>query len=177
MTALPSVIPLTPILPEFDLARTQPAHFQRAWIVAGDDDELQIVCNGSPLRVHAVRDLDGKAMCAVLPLDALFDVRLKAARRLWLAAYGRDAGPDPAALSKTRRDRMVRGLRALDGRLDGATYREIATVLYGAHRLPERGWKTHDLRGRTVKLCDMAFDYMNGGYRQLLLHPFRQRLY
>jgi hypothetical protein len=122
-------------------------------------------------------DLDGNTVCAVLPIDALFDVRLKSARRLWLATDGRNAGPDPAALSKTQRDRLSKGLRALDGRLEGASYREIAAVLFGTHRLPERSWKTHDLRDRTIRLCKLAVDLMQGDYRQLLLHPYRQRLY
>jgi hypothetical protein len=122
-------------------------------------------------------ELDAQPLCAVLPLDALFDVRMKAARRLWLAANGRDPGPDPTILSKPQRDRLVMGLRALDGRLDGATYREIASVLFGEHRLPARGWKAHDLRDRTIRLCKFGIGLMEGGYRQLLLHPYRSRLY
>jgi hypothetical protein len=129
------------------------------------------------LRVHTLCDLDGQTVCVVLPLDALFEVRLKSARRLWLATNGRNAGPDPSALSKTQRDRLVKGLRALDGRLEGATYREIAASVLRAHRVPERGWKTHDLRDRTIRLCKFAVDLMQGDYRQLLLHPYRQRLY
>jgi hypothetical protein len=163
--------------PAFDLSRNRPTKFQRSWIVAQDGRELQINCNGTPLRVHALGKVDAHAVTAVLPLDALFDVRMKVARRLWLAANGRNPGKDRAALPKTRRDRLVKALRALDGRLEGAPYREIAQVLYGAHRLPERGWKTHDLRDRTIALCDLGFHLMQGGYRQLLLHPFRQRLY
>ena len=45
---------------------------------------------------------------------------------MWLA--GRNPGPNPAALPKTRRDRLILALRALDGRLTDATYREIASV-------------------------------------------------
>jgi hypothetical protein len=113
----------------------------------------------------------------VLPLDALFDVRLTAARRYWLALNGRDPGDDPAALSQARRDHLIDTLRALDARLETATYREIAAALFGASRLPERGWKTHDLRDRTIRLCRLGFELMQGGYRQLLLHPYRHRLF
>jgi hypothetical protein len=177
MTALPSVIPLAPVPAEFDLSRTRPTKFHRSATIEQDGAELQIVCNGSQFRVHALGDLDAHAVCAVLPLDALFDVRMKAARRLWLASNGRNPGQDPVTLSKTRRDHLVKALRALDGRLEDATYRDIAAALYGSHRLPARGWKTHDLRDRTIRLCKLGFDLMEGGYRQLLLHPFRQRLY
>jgi hypothetical protein len=177
MTALPAVIPLAPASTQFDLSRTHPVKIQRHWTAAQTDDELQLICKGSALRVHALGDLDGNTVCAVLPIDALFDVRLKSAQRLWLATNGRNAGPDPGALSKTQRDRLAKGLRALDGRLGGASYREIAAVLFGTHRLPERSWKTHDLRDRTIRLCKLAVDLMQGDYRQLLLHPYRQRLY
>ena len=177
MTALPAVVPLTSASTGFDLSRTHPVKFLPHWTVARTDDELQLLCNGSTLRVHSLCELDGQSVCAVLPLDALFDIRLKSARRLWLAANLRNAGPDPSALSKTQRDRLVKGLRALDGRLEGATYREIAASVLRTHRVPDHGWKTHDLRDRTIRLCKSAVDLMQGDYRQLLLHPYRQRLY
>ena len=177
MTALPHVVALAPLPPDFDVSRTRPAKVRRNWIVAQEEADLQLLCNGSAFRVHALGDLDAAPVCAVVPLDALFDVRMQAARRLWLASEGRRLGPDPATLSKTQRVRLVMALRALDGRLAGASYRDIAAVLFGAHRLPARGWKTHDLRDRTIRLCKLGFYLMEGGYRQLLLHPYRQRLY
>lgn len=177
MTALPDVVPLAPLPPDFDVSRTRPAEFRRDWIAAQDDAELQILCNGSAFRVHALGKLDGPAICAVVPLDALFDVRMQAAKRLWLASQGRRPGPGPIPLTKTQRVRLVMALRALDGRLDGASYRDIAAILFGRKRLPARGWKTHDLRDRTIRLCNLGFYLMEGGYRQLLLHPYRQRLY
>jgi hypothetical protein len=177
MTALPAVVPLTLASTEFDLSRTHPVKFQPHWTVARTDDELQLLCNGSTFRVHTLGELDGRTVCAVLPLDALFEARVKSVRRLWLAANGRNSGPDPSALSKTQRDRLVKGLRALDGRLEGATYREIAASVLRTHRVPDHGWKTHDLRDRTIRLCKSAVNLMQGDYRQLLVHPYRQRLY
>jgi hypothetical protein len=67
-------------------------------------------------------------------------------------------------------------LRALDGRLAEASYRAIAGVLFGAARVPERGWKTHDLRDRTARLVRLGVAMMQGGYRRLLLYPFRGRI-
>ena len=67
-------------------------------------------------------------------------------------------------------------LRALDGRVAEASYREIAEALFGAARLPERGWKTHDLRDRTACLVRLGVAMMQGGYRRLLLYPFRGRI-
>ena len=151
--------------------------FDNRWIDGQEGAEQSLICKGAPFRVHAIGELDGKNICAVLPLDALFDVRLTAARRFWLVLNGRNPGGDPAALSQTQRDHLIDALRALDARLANATYREIAAALFGASRLPERGWKTHDLRDRTIRLCRLGFELMQGGYRQLLLHPYRQRLF
>jgi len=112
----------------------------------------------------------------LLPLDGLFEIRAAAAVRLARALMGRRLGPDPSALPANRRARLLLALRALDGRLDRASYREIAEALFGADRLPDRGWKKHDLRDRTVRLAQLGFRLMRGGYRHLLLHPYRRRL-
>ena len=89
---------------------------------------------------------------------------------------GRSPGRDPAALPASRRERLVLALRALDGRLEKASYRDIAEALFGAGRMPERGWKTYDLRDRTVRLARLGHAMMHGGYRRLLLYPYRGRL-
>jgi hypothetical protein len=78
-------------------------------------------------------------------------------------------------LPAPRRDRLALALRALDARLDNASYREIAAALFGAD-LPKRGWKTHDLRDRTVRLTRFSLAMMKDGYRRLLLYPFRARV-
>lgn len=138
--------------------------------------ERLIELGGSLHRIHLVADPGNEAACVLLPLDRLFEVRAAAALRLWRALSGRAAGHDPATLPATRLDRLVLALRALDARLDKASYREIAAALFGAARLPKRGWKTHDLRDRTVRLTRLGFATMQGGYRRLLLHPFRGRV-
>lgn len=103
-----------------------------------------------------------------LPFDDAFDARAHAARRLWLSLNGRPAGPPFYELSAQRRQRLALALRALDAHLDGATYRMIAEVLFGAKRIPERAWKTHDLRSRTIRLVQAGYALMRGGYRDLL---------
>ncbi len=103
-----------------------------------------------------------------LPFDDDFDARAHAARRLWLALNGRPAGPSFYELSAQRRQRLALALRALDARLDGGNYRMIAEVLFGAKRIPERAWKTHDLRNRTIRLVQAGYALMRGGYRELL---------
>jgi len=102
-------------------------------------------------------------------------IRASAALRLWRGLTDRSPGPDPTTLPATRRDRLVLALRALDGRLEKSSYRDIAEVLFGTGRIPERSWKTHDLRDRTIRLARLGHAMMQGGYRRLLLYPFRGR--
>ena len=111
----------------------------------------------------------------LIPLDQLFDIRAAAATVLWRALIGRAAGRNPPTLTRARRQRLILGLRALRGRRAGATYREIATELFGAEKMPKSGWETHDLRGRTIRLVEFGTEMMEGGYRRLLLHPYRRR--
>src|SRR6202034_3430633 len=98
-----------------------------------------------------------------------------AAIRLWRGSAGRNPGPNPAELTKARRDRLILALRALDGRLADATYREIASALFTHPGVSGRGWKSHDLRDRTIRLVRLGLGMMRSGYRQLLLYPYRQR--
>jgi Uncharacterized conserved protein (DUF2285) len=106
-----------------------------------------------------------------LPFDRDFEFRADAGRRFWRGLTGRPQGAPLHALSAHRRRRLALALRALDARMDGATYREIAQVLFGARRISERDWRTHDLRNRTIRLVQSGFDLMRGGYRALLRPP------
>ena len=108
------------------------------------------------------------AYAVELPLDRDFEFRADAGRRLWRALNGRPLGAPLHALSESRRRRLALALRALDGRMDGSTYREIAEVLFGAERISERDWPTHDLRNRTIRLVQSGFALIRGGYRALL---------
>jgi hypothetical protein len=51
----------------------------------------------------------------------------------------------------------------------------IAAVLFGAKRIPDRTWKTHDLRNRTIRLVQSGLALMRGGYRDLLRHSRRKK--
>jgi hypothetical protein len=173
-SALPSVVALTGL--PADLA--DPA-FQLPPIsldlgLGADGPERLVERDGVVFRVH----IDGAAArppAVLLPLDELFEIRATAAIRLWRGLTGRKPGPNLAALSPARRDRLILGLRALDGRLDDASYREIAGGLFGADEVTLRAWKTHDLRDRTIRLVRFGFSMMRSGYRRLLLHPYRRR--
>jgi hypothetical protein len=172
--ALPSVVPLTPqpaglSPPGFD---TPLPALMKARI--GDADFL-VRGAGEDFRASLLEGADGQPLAVVLPFDQLFEHRASSALRLWRAVTGRAPGPDMATLPQPRRDRLLLALRALDGRLDEASYRDIAEALFGAGAIPERGWKTHDLRDRTTRLVRYGYSMMQGGYRHLLLYPFRGR--
>jgi len=172
--ALPSVIALTRLPADLAHPRHEFPPLLLDSSVRVDGAEHLIERRGTLFRVHV--DEGGVGPFAVLlPLDELFENRATAATRLWRGLAGRNPGPNPAALPRTRRDRLILALRALDGRLADATYREIARVLFGEAGLPDRGWKSHDLRDRTIRLVRFGLSMMRSGYRRLLLYPFRRR--
>lgn len=104
---------------------------------------------------------------ALIPFDDHLPQRLAAALSLWHALRGR-AMPEHGPSSQ-RRSRLVLGLRALDGRDAGASYRALAAGFFGAARVPKGpAWKTHDLRSRTMRLVADAVRIRDGGYRTLL---------
>lgn len=142
--------------------------------VSVDRAEHLIERRGALLRVH-IDEANLRVPAVLLPLDQFFEIRATAATRLWRSLSGRNPGPNPAALSKARRDRLVLALRALDGWQEPVSYREIAGILFGFHLVSESSWKTHDLRDRTIRLVRFGLSMMRGGYRRLLLHPYRCR--
>ncbi len=107
-----------------------------------------------------------------LPLDEHLPLRLASAQRLHHRLKGRTGGPMPPTwrLTPAKRRRLILMLRALDGHLDGATYRDIATVLLDrdSAQLPARLWKTAATRARAIRLVADAVALMQGGYRMLL---------
>ncbi|WP_271600167.1 DNA -binding domain-containing protein [Bradyrhizobium sp. CCBAU 45384] len=38
----------------------------------------------------------------------------------------------------------------------------------GNSRVPDRAWKTHDVRNRTIRLVQAGIALMRGGYRKIL---------
>jgi Uncharacterized conserved protein (DUF2285) len=174
--SLPSVIPIARLPPDLAVPKLQADSLSLGPALVEGGPEQLIERQGSLFRLHVLEDLGEQVPCVILPLDKLFEIRVMAALRLWRGLTGRSPGRDPAMLPVARRDRLLLALRALDGRLDRASYRDIAVALFGIGRVPERGWKTHDLRDRTVRLVRLGHALMQGGYRRLLLYPFRGRI-
>jgi hypothetical protein len=173
--SLPGVIAIKPAPPDLTNPSLKDDALILGTIAAEDGPERLVEHGGDFFRVHLLGDLGDECPCVVLPLDRLFDIRTAAALRLWRGLTGRSLGRDPAMLPATRHHRLVLALRAVDGRIDKASYRDIAEALFGTGRMPERGWKTHDLRDRTIRLARLGHAMMQSGYRRLLLYPFRGR--
>jgi len=105
----------------------------------------------------------------VIPLDTDFATRADAALRLWRLVTGRRRRRPPDRLTRQRRHRLVLMLRALDARLAGESYRVIAAGLFGDARMPVGpGWKTDDLRDRTIRLVRAGMELMQSRYLDLL---------
>lgn len=117
----------------------------------------------------------GSSVAVDLPLDRNFEVRVRAAHRLWLALERRPIGPPPLTLPILTRHRLILALRAVDGAMEGNSYREIAQGLFGNHRIPDRGWKTDHLRSQTIRLVRAGLRLMRGGYRALLRRNRKDR--
>ncbi|MDX8492523.1 DUF2285 domain-containing protein [Mesorhizobium sp. VK22B] len=116
-------------------------------------------------------DPDGP-VAAVIPLDSETQGRIEALNRFWRAWQGRPAPPD-TRMTVQRRRRLRLMMQAADGRANGASYREIATVLYGFERIASDPWKTSPLRDTVIGLVESSVAMIGGGYLQLLRHRRR----
>jgi hypothetical protein len=145
---------LTPIF-------TRPANDGEHWIITDSEGRIPLLLMGG---------IGSDTPVAVVsPLDSSFIARADGAVRLWRLLTGQRYGRQVDPLTRLQRQQLVLALRALDGHLAGATYREIAGVLFGATRVPTgSSWRTHDLRGRTIRLVRMGLKLMRGGYLDLL---------
>ena len=104
-------------------------------------------------------------LAAVLPLDTSVGYRAEATLRLWrLLAHGEARSGDTAR----KNEKFVNALRALDAKLDGASYRVIAEALFGPDRIKSEVWKTSSHRDTVIRLVRNGIAMMRGKYRSLL---------
>ncbi|MBS2064905.1 DUF2285 domain-containing protein, partial [Klebsiella pneumoniae] len=79
-------------------------------------------------------------LAAIVPFDDDLLDRIDALTRLSRAWLQRPPLRD-ARMTVEQRRRFRLKLRAADGRMNGATYREIAIAIYGAARVDTEPWK------------------------------------
>lgn len=108
-------------------------------------------------------------LAALVPLDADGLDRIDAVTRLWRVLHSRPFLPDTRLTAQQRR-RLRHMLQAVDGSTNGASYREIANIIFGASRTAADPWKTSALRDSTIDLVKDGLSMISGGYRKLLRH-------
>jgi hypothetical protein len=109
-------------------------------------------------------------LAVIIPLDGDLPLRVAGALRLHRLITAKNAGPIPQsqALTAQQRKRLIQMLLALDGHFSQASYRELASALFGPRVTTEKGWKTHPIRARTIRLVNDAIKMVNRGYLKLL---------
>ncbi|WP_425349437.1 MULTISPECIES: DUF2285 domain-containing protein [Phyllobacteriaceae] len=123
--------------------------------------------------VHAPSEV-ATFYAVILPLDALLELRVHAARRFWRALNGRAPGPDFRAMPAQLRRFHILSLRALDARQRGESYRTIAKVLLG-FRGTKEDWENDPRKNQARRLVAHGLSMMKGGYRLLLHYPIKLR--
>ena len=170
---IPSTVVLVPAPEVFSEAHElSESDFASARASVRNTDGVQIVVEDSSgdHRVWLREPGEGQRLAALLPLDEDFRLRVLSLIRFRRRLVGRASGPPPKAWHITRRHRrrLILMVRALDGHLAEASYREIAHALYGPEAVARYAWKTSSIRGQTIRLVQDAVRMMRGGYRSLL---------
>lgn len=169
----PAVIAVVPLQTALADAAHRPLSLARTGLPPDMAGEILIGQGEAILRLYVLPSA-GAQVGVILPLDALFEVRVQAALQLWRVLNGRPPSRDPGRLSPDRISRLILALRTLDGLDDGVSQREIAGVLFG-REVSATDWLSHDLHFRMKRLVRFARGLADEGYRRLLLHPFRGR--
>jgi hypothetical protein len=161
------------ILPKDDKSPTIKGH------AAGQSDAqgfhfLHRLTNGERLQIlHFAGASGAEGTAAVIPLGPDGFDRLEAVARLLSSLHGRSV-PADTRLTRQQRHRARRMLQAVDGRLSGASYRDIAATLFGKRDLADEPWKTSSRRFATMELVRGGLAMIAGGYRRLLSHRRRR---
>lgn len=140
-----------------------------------DDEGTHILLEAgkSPIRLVRLAGVPAEApIAALVPLDADGFDRIEAIERLLRALLGRSV-PADTRLTPQQKARQRQMLQATDGRMNGATIREIATAIFGADRVAAEHWPTSTLRVTTSTLVKDGMAMIAGGYRTLLRHRRR----
>ena len=148
----------------------------RETIALSDDQGVHFQLNTSGQTIRLVRLASVAAdipLAALVPLDPNGYDRIEAVDRLLRALQGRTV-PADRRLTQQQKRRHRHMLQATDGHTNGASYRQIADVLYGIERIRAEHWKTSALRDSVIGLVEGGLAMIAGGYRQLLRHR-RQR--
>lgn len=138
------------------------------------DSAVYIPASGTSgsLRIWFAGSSPPSRLAVMLPMDANLDIRLHSLRRMhgWLTR--KQAGPAmrQQQISAFHRHRFILMLRILDGLRDGASRREIASVIFSRdfRSIPAVDWQNTSARRHLARLIAEGRDYVGGGYRRIL---------
>lgn len=120
--------------------------------------------------------VDGKApsgpVAAVMLIDQFMQDRIDALVRFRDVLINHHSRPDNR-ITPQRKRHLVEMLRTVDGRRVGATYQDIAEVVFGAGRDSAISWKSMPLRDTVIRRARVGSALVAGGYRTLL---YRHRI-
>ena len=167
---MPTAVILTPAPANFgNAASLDPAVLAVAATKSDGADGLHIRLPGD-YQIWLLDKRPDQPLAVVIPLDEDFSLRAAGALRLhrWMTAKKIGPIPQSQSLTAQKRERLIQMLLAVDGRRSLASYREIASALFGKTVAIEKGWKTHPIRARTIRLVNDAMKMVNRGYLKLL---------
>lgn len=136
---------------------------------ASEGSYLHHVADGERFAVLLLGEAAERPGAGVILLDDHLPDRFEALARFHRAMRGRSY-PQDRRLTRLRRRNLRQMLQAVDGRLAGATYPQIAEALFGTGRIRAVSWKSLSLRDTTMRRVGDGFRLVNGGYRRLLRH-------
>ncbi len=144
--------------PAFSVDRDNGRHI--LWREGLDDQRIWVLPDAKPTA----------SVAAVIPFDKDLPQRLEGVLHLWQRLTGVATTPTISPLTRPQRRRMILMLRALDGRQQHATYRDLAATLLDpdVRWQSRRDWLTSSYRSQIIRLVKDAVSRMEGGYRELL---------
>jgi hypothetical protein len=158
--------PKAPSSTSLDMAALAPA---RASLEIGQHRHIILPDRDGDARIWLLAPPDGP-LSILLPLGPDLGVAIAAAERLRRLIRGLCAGPPAMRLPPVRRAHHLNLLRALDGREQGASRRELAAILIDAAVLgySAAAWVESNERKRISRWLAEAIELRDGGYLRLL---------
>ncbi|OYX02506.1 MAG: hypothetical protein B7Z12_11970 [Caulobacter vibrioides] len=157
------VLPLEPRAPDF--SGGAPYSLPSGHRVQADEGLHLRTDWGLQVLVQGRGSADGPLIVA-LTYDEHLRLRVRAVDALDRLSTGRP--PPKSHLTGAQLSRLHRCLAALDGALNGHSYRAIAEHVFGPRALDGEAWKTAAVRASTIRLVHAGRALMNGGYFKLL---------
>lgn len=147
---------------------TPPTPLPSGTTIPDRDGLYHLIDAGVERRVQILQsDPDTTALVAIVPLGHDGFARLDAVYRLLAMIHGR-AVPADKRLTRQKHLRAKRMLQAHDGRLAGASQREIAEVIFKMPAISRDEWQSASQRFAVMALLRDARKMVDGGYLTLL---------